>query len=366
MFNLLSKMLLKGTKKRSASAIALECEQMGAEISSFSGYNSFGISMNFLSKDITNAIDIFSDLILNSDFPIKELEHEKRLALKSLEMEKDDIFQNTFNLMKEHLFSDLPYRLNPRGNSKSVATLKLDELKQAYKEFVNANNLVLSVFGDFDEDKVEEMIKRKFVKLRAAPMPPAPRFNEKALLKNKLVENQRDKKQALLMIGFPGCKVNDPDSIKLEFLNSLLSGSGSILYKNIREKYGFSYTLGGSSVSGLDTGFFYIYVATKPDVIEKVKKIVFDEISKIKSGKIDDNAVELTKKFLIARKRVALESNSALAFTVALNELYGLGLDYHKKYEGFIAEIDKEAIRNTANKYLDFNKSVVIITKDKF
>ncbi len=365
-FNLLSKMLLKGTKKRSASAIALVCEQMGAEISSFSGYNSFGISMNILSRDITNAFDIFSDLILNSDFPIKELELEKRLALKGLELEKDDIFQSTFNLMKERLFSDYPYRLNPRGNSKAVAALEPDELKRAYKEFVNANNLVLSVFGNFDENKVEEMIKRKFAKLRSAPMPPEPEFNEEAFGKNKLIENQRDKKQALFMIGFPGCKVNDPDRVKLELLNSLLSSPGSILYKNIREKYGFSYTMGGSSVSGLDTGFFYIYVATKPEVIEKVKKIVFDEINKIKSGKIDETEVELTKKYLIARKRVDLETNSALGFTVALNELYGLGSDYHKKYEGFIAGIDKEAIRNTANRYLDFDKSVIIITKDKF
>ncbi len=365
-FNLLSKMLLKGTKKRSASAIALQCEQMGAEISSFSGYNSFGISMNILSKDITEAFDIFSDLILNSNFPAKELELEKRLALKGLELEKDDVFQSTFNLLKEHLFSDYPYRFNPRGNPEAVAALKPGELKQVYKKFVNANNLVLSVFGDFDENKVIEMIRKKFAKLESAQMPPAPNFNEKGTGKNRLIENQRDKKQAIFMIGFPGTNVKDPDRIKLEFLNSLLSGSGSILYKNIREKYGFSYTLGGSSISGLDTGFFYIYVATKPEVIEKVKKIIFDEINKIKSGKIDDNAVELTKKFLIGRKRVALESNSALGFTVALNELYGLGVDFHKKYEGFIAEIDKEAIRNTANRYLDLDKSIVVITKDKF
>ncbi|MCG2711458.1 MAG: insulinase family protein [Candidatus Omnitrophica bacterium] len=366
LFNLLSKMLLRGTKKRSACAIANECEQMGAEISSFSGYNSFGISMNFLSKDITGAFDIFSDLILNSDFPIKELELEKRLALKGLELENDDIFQSTFNLLKEQLFSDYPYRLNPRGNAKAVASMKPDELRRAYKEFVNAPNLVLSVFGNFDENKVEEMIKEKFEKLRTAPMPASPGFNEKSSEENKRIENQRDKKQALLMIGFPGCDVKNTDSVKLEFLDSLLSGSGSILYKNIREKYGFSYTLGGSCVSGLDTGFLYIYAATKPEVIEEVKMIVFDEINKIKNGIIDDTAVEITKKFLIAKKRIALESNSALGFTVALNELYGLGSDYHEKYEGFILEIDKEAIQNTANRYLDLNKSVIIITKDKF
>ncbi|MFH1093248.1 MAG: pitrilysin family protein [Candidatus Omnitrophota bacterium] len=364
-FNLLSEMLLKGTKKRSASAIANECEQMGSEISSFSGYNSFGISMNFLSKDITDAFDIFSDLLLNSNFPIKELALEKRLALKSLELEEDDIFQSTFNLLKKHLFINYPYRLNPRGNSKAVAALKPDELRQVYNQFVNANNIVLSVFGDFDENKVEKMVKGKLEKLKIVQLPAEPGFNEKKSERHKLIENWRDKKQTIFMIGFPGCDIKSPDRVKLEFISSLLSDSGSILYKNIREKHGFSYTLGGDSVSGLDTGFFYIYVATTTEVIEQVKMIVFDEINKMKSGEIDDTALDLTKKSLIAQKRVALESNSALGFTVALNELYGLGSDYHKKYEGLISKIDKSAIQNAANSYFDLDKSVIIITKDK-
>ena len=83
----------------------------------------------------------------------------------------DDIFQSTFNLLKENLFSDYPYRLNPRGNPKALKSMKPDELKGAYKEFVNANNLVLSVFGDFDENKVQDLIKKKFSKLSAAPLP---------------------------------------------------------------------------------------------------------------------------------------------------------------------------------------------------
>ena len=76
--------------------------------------------------------------------------------------------------------------------------------------------------------------------------------------------------------------------------------------------------------------------------------------------------IEITKNFLIAKKRIALESNSALGFIVALNELYGLGTDYHKKYEGYISKINKESVKNTANKYFDTDKCVVIITKDKF
>ncbi len=366
LFNLLSKMLLKGTKKRSASAIALELERMGAEISSFSGYNSFGLSMDFLSKDMPAAIDIFSDLLLNSDFPAKELELEKRLALKGLELEEDDIFQNTFNLLKEHLFNDYPYRLNPRGNPKAVASITTAQIKKAYEEFVKANNLVLTVFGDFDENKVEEMIKKKFAKLKSRPFLAEPKFHETYADKNRSIENLRDKKQTIFMIGFPGCRVQSSDRIKLEFLNSLLSDSGSILYRSIREKYGFSYTLGGSSISGLDTGFFYLYVATKPEVVEQVKKIVIDEINKIKRGKIDDKSIEITKRFLIARNRISLESNSALGFTVGLNELYGLGSDYHKKYESLIAAIKKDDIQNAAKKYFNFDKSVIIITKDKF
>ncbi len=365
-FNLISKMLLKGTKKRSALEIARSCEQMGASISSFSGYNSFGLSLNALSKDITDAFDIFADLILNSNFPKDEIENEKRLTLKGLDLEEDDIFQSTFNLLKTHLFNDYPYRLNPHGNSQALIRLKQSDLKLAYRQFVNPNNFILSVFGDFDEIMVEEMIKKKFSKFKSVPMPSVPQFNEIETQVSKTIKNKRDKKQALLMLAFAGCDIKNPDKVNLEFLSSLLSGTGGILYKNIREEHGFSYTLGGSTVSGLDTGFLYIYVATKPVVIEEVTRIVFAEISKIINGEIKETDIELTKKHLIARKRISLESNSSLGFTVSLNVLYGLGIDYHNKYEGLINSINKTSLINTAKKYLDIEKSVLIITKDEF
>lgn len=365
LFNLISKLLLKGTKKRTADEIALISEQMGADISSFSGYNSFGISIQALSKDMPLAFDIFSDMLLNSTFPVAEIDNEKRMALKDLALQEDDIFQSTFNLLKTHMFSDYPYRLNPKGTPIAIELLTPAQIKQAYKKFVNPHNLILSVFGDFDEQKIEAMIKKKFAKFNADPLPDEPEFREEKREKAEIINNQRDKKQALLMIAFPGCEIKNPDKVNLEFLSSLLCGSGSILYKNIRENHGYSYTLGGSILSGLDTGFVYIYVATKPEVVEQVNNIVREEINKIKNGEITEKDIDLTKKHLIARKRISQESNSALAFTVSLNVLYGLGIEHHEKYEQSINNINKKIIVDTAKKYLDIEKSVTIITKDK-
>ncbi len=366
LFNLLSEMLLRGTKKRTADKIAQEFEQMGADISSFSGYNSFGLNIKALSKDMTIAFDVFSDLILNSNFPVSEFENQKRLAVKGLALEADDIFQNTFNLLKANLFNNYPYRLSSLGNAQAIEELNTTDLELAYQKFVNPENLILSIFGDFDEKIVEEMIRHRFSKFKSVSLPETPVFNEKTMPGRKIVNNKQAKKQAILMLAFPGCDLKSPDRVRLEFLSSLLSDPASILYENIREKYGFSYTLGGSTISGLDTGFFYIYVATKPDLIEKVNKIVLEEIDKIKNGNIDEADIASTKDFLIARKRIASESNFALGFTVSLNELYGLGIDYHERYEEFIKEIDKNMLIDTANKYLDIKKSVTIITKDEF
>ncbi|MBU1043246.1 MAG: insulinase family protein [Candidatus Omnitrophica bacterium] len=367
LFNLMSILMTKGTNKRSAEDIAQSVESLGASVSGFSGYNSFGLQFDCLSKDLVAGIELFSDMLLNSSFPEKEIEISKKLVQKEIAIQDDDIFRNTFNLARKALFASYPYRLDKIGNAQSVEALDRKILLAKKNAFLIPENMVITVFGDFDQKEVEKLIDQKISKLlKSGEIAAQPVFNEPLKTEQKIVENKRDKQQAVLVWAFPGCDIYSPDRQGLEFLNDLLISSGSILYKRIREKAGMSYTMGGSSISGLDTGFFYFYVATTSESLDDVKSIIIEEINKAKNELIAVDIIEPMKNYVKGSSKLSRQANSSLGFIVGLDVLYGLGSEYYQHLDQRIKDLTAEEIQWIARKYLVWDKSVLVITKDNF
>ncbi len=362
-FNLLGAMLAKGTYKHSAEEISESIESMGGRINTFSGYNSFGLSMEVLSQNFKKSFDVFSDILLNSAFPENELQIQKRLALKQIQIQNDDIFQDTMNRLKENLFHKYPYRLTTIGTRSCVEKITRVNLQEAYSGSLSAENIVISVNGDIEEQLVIDAVKNKFGGLKKNIDRQILKFEEELRPRQLVLENKREKEQAVIMMGFPGCDIKNQDRITLEVLNSLLTSPGSLLYQRIREKYGLSYTLGGASVSGPDTGYFFIYAATVPGAADDIRKIINDEISSIRQGNIDEQLLKTTKSYLIGKHWVQLQANSQLSFTSALDELLGLGADYYSLYESELNQVNIKILQTAAEKYLNMDKSVIVITR---
>ncbi|MFH2139070.1 MAG: pitrilysin family protein [Candidatus Omnitrophota bacterium] len=366
LFNLLSKMLIRGTKHYNGKRIAEEIEYIGGDVSVFSGYNSFGLNLEILSKDIDQGLDFFTEMVRNSVFPDKEFQVEKHLALKNIEIQNDEIFQDTFNRLKETLFVFLPYHFTKVGKKTSVDAITREQLLSYYRKFCVPNNTVISVFGDIDPEKIEILLKKNFSNWKPGQIEKQVYPDLLPQEKQRIVRNERDKKQAVVMIGFPGVQLHNRERFGLLFLSRVLSAPGSVLYQRIRDELGLAYSLGGDVVSGLDGGYFYIYVATTPANTEQVTKIVFEEIEKIKKQMLSDQVIETTKSDLIGQHRLQREADSELSFICSLEELFGLGYDYYNKIEEEIKILDAQTLNLLANKYLNIDKSVVVVTKSEF
>ena len=75
---LMAKLLLKGTKTRSAEAMAREIESVGGSMDSFGGNNSFGVSVEVLRSDFATGLDLMADAIAASGISeAAELERER-------------------------------------------------------------------------------------------------------------------------------------------------------------------------------------------------------------------------------------------------------------------------------------------------
>ena len=102
-------MLTRGTPKRSADDIAGTVESWAGSLDGFSGRNSLGISGKFLSKDLYAGLELFSDLILNADFPDHEIEKVREDILAAIRAKKDRPTAQLFELFYKTLYPHYPY-----------------------------------------------------------------------------------------------------------------------------------------------------------------------------------------------------------------------------------------------------------------
>lgn len=358
-------MLLKGTKNRTRDAIAFEIESRGGEISTYGGNNSFGCSISMLNDDINLGLEILSDVIINSTFPDDEIEKERDLILANIRSQEDDIFQAGLKTLKSILWQKHPYRFQTIGDKDSISNITKDDIVTFYQTYCTPNNMVLFVSGDVNTEKVKERIKHLFGDaIQRKPLtiniPLEPEQTEV-----RRVTLEKEKKQALILVGFHGIDLFNPDRYALEVMNAILSGQNSRLFNNLREKQGLAYYVGAFSILGLDPGAYIMYLGTTPEKIEIGLTSLFEEIKKIKTDLVSVEELKMAQNNLIGSKAIDLQTNSSYSFESALDELYGLGYDNLTKYEQKINQISPEEIRDVANKYLNTETCSIVVLSPK-
>ena len=357
--NLTSAVLLKGTNSRNESEIKPFIEKNGGMISHFSGKNSLGISLSVLSDNLESSLDVFEDVLTNPSFPRDEIDKEKDKILAAIKAEENDIYSVGFQSLSKELFPRNPYGFRIIGEEASVKALDREDLISFHKKFFTAENLVIAVSGDFDPLFLRSLIEKKFSRMPHKAIDIEP---NKPLALNDLKEKsvQMDKKQSMVVIGFRGTTVDNRDKYPLQILTSILSGENGRLYSKIRDDLGISYAQGAFQNAGLDTGYIITYVATDEINIEKTKKIMLEELGKIKKGDIKNEEVALAKSELVGRHEISLERQNVISYAMGLNELYGIGYDSYMDYSRNITITTKDEVVKVAKKYFINDESAIV------
>ncbi len=349
---LFAKMLLKGTRRRSAGRIAAEIESLGGSIETYGGNNSFGVSLETLSEDFATGLDVLADVLLEPTFPEAELEREREAQLAAILAQKDDLLRSALRAMRRGLFGPSGYGLEPLGEEESVRTLGRADLIAFHERLVRPHNCVLAIYGDVQTDAVEAAVRKAFGRWQARPEPgltlPSPPPLQQAW---RRVE-PRDKKQAVLALGWVGTTLRDEDHHPLELLQETCSDLGSRLFLRIREQLGLAYYVGAQHVAGPIPGYFAFYAGTAPENAEQVERELLAEAESLRTQGVTAEELKRAKAKILGQKKIARQDLGTLAMMTALDELYGLGYDYLDTEDARIEAVTLEQVRAVAQKYL--------------
>lgn len=356
-FNVLSRMFLKGTSKKDAITIAREIDMLAGDITPFSGKNTFGLSGKFLSKDIKTVMGLVSELIKDPQFKEEELVRVKDEVLSEIRQKEDDPISFTFMRFREAIFEGHPYSKDPDGNEKDIAGITVEDLKTVYRQYVTPEESVLAISGDVNEKEIKAIFEGLFSDFKGGKV-----ILKKIAQGHKKQELSIKKEMAQrhLIFGFLGPGIIDNDKYAIEVMAAILSGMGGRIHRILREENPYAYALTFFNRQDYETGSMGIYIGTDARYVEDVKKIAKDELKRIAREGFTKDEIRNAKNRLIGNKLITMQSNKNIATEMCLDTIYGLGPDYFKRWQKYIEQVTDVEVNNAAKKYIDLDKMVVI------
>jgi zinc protease len=348
----LTSMWTRGTRTRSAASFASAVENLAAEIDGFSGRSSIGLTLEVTRDKLAPSLDLFAEALLEPGFNPEEIEHERRDTLAAIERRADRLAQRAFLLFQSTLFEQHPYRLPILGNRDSVASFDGTAVAAHHDTLVRAGNLVIGVAGDVDPEHIARALSVRLAELSDSafttperpqePVPSAPRF----------AEEQADRTQAHLVVGFRGVTVHDDSRFALDLLTQVLTGQSGRLFLELRDRQSLAYTVSAMNVEGVDPGFFTVYIATAPEKLEQARTGIARELDRLVQEPISAGELDRAKRYLIGNHAIDRQRSAARAALLALDGLYGLGTDSAQRYPDEIAALTREDVLDVAQRIL--------------
>lgn len=359
--NLVANLSLKGTKKIKEEEINQLVEEKGGYLSSFSGNNSLGFSLNILSENTVWGIKFLSELIRTVNFTAKTLEAEKIQTIAKIREIKDNPIMYVIKIMKNKLFPNHPYGMDILGEIETIEKIGLEDISNFYKKVINPNNCVISVYGNFEEREVIKAIDKAFSNWKDGENQLSSEIDEGAPINGPIFYQEKiNKAEAVLAIGFRTVSIYKPEYFSFKVLEEILGGQGNRLFETIREKMGLVYFVDIYNINGLDSGYFIFLATTEKKNLDKVKELILEEIRKLKVIEFTDEEIARAKAYIIGKQKRELQTKYNFSFISALNELYGLGFDYYKKYEENILAVNRIDLKNVVENYFKENNYIIV------
>ncbi|MFC1697522.1 M16 family metallopeptidase [Nanoarchaeota archaeon] len=181
---------------------------------------------------------------------------------------------------------------------------------------------------------------------------------EPKLNKNLKVMAKKDIQQSYIVFGFQTVPRKSKDRFVLEVIRGVLGRPQSgTLFTEIRLKRGLCYSIGVYHDAGEDYGVYAIYCGTRKKNLKLVRKLVNQEIEKIKD--LSEKDLKVAKSYLEGDYIIKMEDNINVADLVAHNTLLGLDYDYIKE----IKKVTLKDIKKVYNKYLKHYVEAVVMEK---
>jgi len=350
MSHVLEHMLFKGTTHRKGSQIDREVQDAGGQMNACTSFNYTLYYIDIPATGLTTAIDILCDIAQNATLPADELEKERQVILREMDMGMDDPDRHSSRRLFETAYQVSPYRHPVIGYRDVFERFTRDDLMAYYRLMYAPNNLFFVVTGDFQADKVEQLIREKFANAKRGALPPINLPSEPPQIAPRKVEEEGSVELVRTHIAWHIPHALHPDIPALGIISSILgSGRSSRLFLKIREELGLVQNIDSWIYSPGNQGLFGISAELETAKYRDALKAVAEEIKLLKEKLIPSDELEKIKKQCISALYATRKTTSGLALELGSNWLAAGNPEFSEQSLEMIKNTTAEDVMRVAN-----------------
>jgi predicted Zn-dependent peptidase len=343
--HMLEHMAFKGTKTRTARAIAEEIEAVGGHLNAHTSREFTAFHATVLKADVALAVDIIADILQNSVFDEAELARERVVIAQEIGEAADIPDDVIFDEFQAAAFPGQPIGRPILGEADIIEKMQRGDVIDYMSRHYAAPIMVVAAAGNLDPAKFVATVEKAFTGLLSR----APEDGiVRATYKGGEFREARELEQAHFVLGFEGVPYADPDFYAIQVLSTLLGGGmSSRLFQEIRESRGLAYTIYSWAASYLDTGLFGVYAGTGEEQLAQLVPLVCDELNKVTQA-VTPAELARARAQMKAGMLMSLESTYSRCEQLARQmHIFGRPLDI-AEIVSQIDAVNEEAVRRVA------------------
>jgi zinc protease len=334
------------TQQQTKTEIEESLDFIGANLYASGGTEFSTVSSSFAAKDQAKVLGIIRDIVISPAFDQVEFDKYKARYLIGLEQRKESprsVIRTYFNKM---IFGEQGYGTAVGGDSKSVQSISLKDLKAFHKSWYQPQNSAVIVTGDFDSKTLLIRLKALFSgwknspKAQFAKPAKARRFNQS----NVLLVNKPDAIETRFLIGGKGISRSNPDYVAISVINTILGARfTSWLNDALRVNSGLTYGAGSRFSTFAESGTFAISTFTKTSTTIEAIDLALETYNRLWEKGVDAKTLASAKAYVKGQFPPDYETSTQLA--TLMGEMFGYGFD-----ESFINGFEQQVNSLTTEK----------------
>lgn len=336
----LEHLLFKSTPTRSAVDIAQSVDAVGGELNAFTAKEHTCYYAHVLDNDLSLAVDLVADVVLNGRCAPEDVELERDVVLEEIAMRDDDPEDALGDVFLAAMFGRHPVGRPVIGSVESIEAMTRAQLHSFHVRRYTPERMVVAVAGNIDHDEVVALVREHFGPHLVTGKEPQQHRKGTGRVGGypNLQVVQRDSEQTHMLLGVRTPGRHWEHRWALTVLNTALGGGlSSRLFQQIRESRGLAYSVYSSVDTFSDSGALSVYAGCLPERFDEVVAVTADVLEAVARDGITENECRIAKGSLRGGMVLGLEDSASRMHRLGRGELnYGR----HRSLSESLEQID--------------------------
>jgi zinc protease len=365
LMDMLTGLLTEGTESRTSREIADEVARLGATLQAGANSDYTTIAASSIASFGDKILELLADVALRPVFPPNEVELAKQNTKESLKQQRAQPSFLASETVARVMFGAHPYHATA-PTPESVEATTRERLVAFHRATFVANNAVLLVAGDVQQDSVLRQVENLFggwqpggVTSDNFPAPP------ERTSRSAYIVDRPGSAQANIVISNTGITRTSPDYFPLLLMHTVLGANASSrLFMNLREEKGYTYGAYSSLDARRTAGTFRVTAEVRTPVTGDSLKEFFYELNRIRNEPVSEKEIADARSYLTGVFPIRLETQEGLVDQLVQIKMFGLPEDYLDTYRNQIQAVTTTQVQEVARKYVRPDEVAIIIVGD--